>query len=139
MVVPFQLAFITEAPFCLSFSSVRFIHEPGGQKNLLDGVQRAFQHTGIDGGKFLANISQNGVDNGIPGSTPFPSERGHFCADSPSVGWIISPFYQTVRLEAVHQLGNVRPHTGKLLGQVAKAYRSVLLHQDRQRLKFRVG
>src|SRR5712671_8030640 len=74
-----------------------------------------------------------------PGGMPFPSERRHFRANSPPVGWVVGPFYQTVRFEAVHQLRDVGPRAGELLGQLAEAYRPVLAHQDGQRLKFCVG
>ena len=101
-------------------------------KKSLHGVQRAFQHQGINRGKLLGAFLEHRVDHLGPGRMPFPTERGYLRADSPPVGWIISPFNQTVRLQAVHQLRDVGPHAGKLFGQLAEADRSVLANQDRQ-------
>jgi hypothetical protein len=63
------------------------------QKKLPDGVQRAFQLMGINCGQLISNILEYGVDHRSPGSLPFPSERRHFGADSPPVGWIIASFH----------------------------------------------
>ena len=71
------------------------------KKNSLDGIQRTFQHLGINGGKLLGHILEHCVDHRGPGSMPFPSERGHFRADSPPVGWIIGSFHQPLRFETV--------------------------------------
>src|SRR2546422_4418823 len=65
-----------------------------GQKNLLDGVQRAFQLLGINCGQLVRNILEHRVDHRGSGRLPFPSERRHFRADTPPVGWIIGSFYQ---------------------------------------------
>ena len=72
-----------------------------GKKILLDGVQSAFQLLGINCGQLVSNILEHRVDHRGPGRLPFPSERRHFRADSPPVGWIIGSFHQPLRFETV--------------------------------------
>src|ERR1700738_2650160 len=98
--------------------AVLFIHEPQWSKKSLHGVQRAFEHQGINRGKLLADFLEHRVDDLGPGRMPFPTERGYLRADSPPVGWIVGPFYETVRFEAVHQLRDVGPHADELVGQL---------------------
>src|SRR5205809_6188159 len=91
------------------------------KKNSLDGVQRAFQHLGINCGQLVSNILEHRVDHRGSGRLPFPSERRHFRADSPPVGWIIGSFYQPLRFETVDQLGDVGPVADELRGPLAAA------------------
>jgi hypothetical protein len=42
----------------------------------------------------MAFILEHRVDHRGPGRLPFPSERCHFRADSPPVGWIIGSFHE---------------------------------------------
>ena len=74
------------------------------KKILLDGVQSAFQLLGINCGQLVGDILKHRIDHRGPGRLPFPSERCHFRAYSPPVGWIIGSFHQTLRFETVDQL-----------------------------------
>src|SRR5260370_3505841 len=106
-----------------------------GQKNVLDGLQGAFQLWGINCGQLVSNILEHRVDHRGSGRLPFPSERRHFRADSPPVGWIIASFYQPLRFETVDQLGDVGPDADELRGKLPEAYTSALAPQHTHTLK----
>src|SRR5260370_13841686 len=100
-------------------------------KKSLDRGQRAFKHLGITCGKLLGDVLEHRVDNGSPGGMPFPSERRHFRANSPPVGWVVGPFYQTVHFESVHHLRDVAPHAAELLSQLTAAHPTDPAHPHR--------
>src|SRR5262249_6655875 len=97
---------MTQSPCCGSVLYDSYVNHRV-KKILLDSIQRAFQRFGIGRGKLLGDILEHRVDHFGPGGMPFPSERGHFCAHGSPVSWIVDSFHQAVRLEAIHQLGNV--------------------------------
>ncbi len=70
-------------------------------------------------------------------SLALQAERSHRRPDRAAVAWIFHALREPVRLEPVHELGDIGAHAGHLRGAFAQADRLAGFHEVRQRAELR--